>query len=49
MTFLDPAFFLLGQLSENFPQMLSQRPLQRLAATLRDENHVVFALPFRVA
>jgi hypothetical protein len=49
MTFLDPTFFLFGQLSEDFPQMLSQRPVQGLPATLRNENHVVFALPFRVA
>jgi hypothetical protein len=49
MTFLDPAFLLFGQLSKHFSQMLSQCPVQRLPATLRDETTWYFALPFRVA
>ena len=49
MPFLDPALLLLRQLAKHLPKMPPQLPVQRLPAALRDEHHVVFALPLRVA
>jgi len=49
MTLLDPAFLLLGQLSEHIPQMPSLLCIQRLPATLGNEYDVIFALPLGVA
>ena len=46
MPFLDPALLLLGKLAEHFAQILPQLPVQRLPPALRDEDDVVFALPF---
>jgi hypothetical protein len=49
MPFLNPAFLLLGQLSEYLAQMLPQTAVQHLAAAFRDKNYMVLALPLRVA
>jgi len=49
VTFFDPAFLLLRQSAENLAEMLPKLPVEHLPATLRDENDVVFARPFRVA
>jgi hypothetical protein len=48
MTFLNPAFLLLGQLAKHLPQMPPQLPIQHLASVLGNEDDVVFALPLRV-
>jgi hypothetical protein len=49
MPLFNPALSLLGQLLEHFAQMLPKALVQHLPAALRDENNVVFALPYRVA
>jgi hypothetical protein len=49
MTFLDPALFLIGQFTEHLSQMVAPALVQNLPASLRDENNVILALPFRVA
>src|SRR5450631_2541804 len=36
------------QLSKHLPQVRTQLPIQRLPPILRDEYHMIFALPFRV-
>lgn len=46
--FLNPAFLLQRQLAKYLSKVLPQLPVQRLSPTLRNEYHVVFALPFRV-
>jgi hypothetical protein len=43
MPFLDPALFLFRQLAEHLAKILAQLHVQRPAAALRNENHVVFA------
>jgi hypothetical protein len=48
MTFLDSALFLRSKIPKYFSQVLSQFPVQLLAATLGYENHVVLAFPLRV-
>ena len=49
MPFLNPAFFLLGQLSEHFAQMPAQVSVQHLPCAFGDKNNVLLALPLRVA
>jgi hypothetical protein len=49
MPFLDPALFLLGQLSEHLAQMPAQISIQHFAPTFRNKNNMVLALPLRVA
>jgi hypothetical protein len=49
MPLLDPAFLLRCQLLEHLARMPAKLPVQRPPATLRDEYHVVFALPRAVA
>ena len=46
--FLYPAFLLLRQLAKHLSKVLPQLHVQRLSPALRNEYHVVFALPFRV-
>jgi hypothetical protein len=46
--FLNAAFLLLSQPTKDFPKILPELPVQRLAAVLGDKHHVIFALPFRV-
>ena len=48
LPFFDLAFLLLGQLAENFPEVLPQLPVRRLAVELRNEHDVAFALPLGV-
>lgn len=47
-TLLYPAFLLLCEFVEHLAQMTAQIPVQQLLAALRDEYHMVFALPFRM-
>jgi hypothetical protein len=47
--FLDLGFLLLRQLVEHFTQVPAQLQIERLPSTLRDEHHVVFAVPSGVA
>jgi hypothetical protein len=49
MPFLNPDLLLLGQPSEDLPKVLAQLPVQRSTASLRYKDHVIFALPLRVA
>jgi len=49
MTFLNPALLLFGEAPEYLAQVLAKAAVKRLAATLRYENHVLFALPLAVA
>src|SRR3954466_7269693 len=49
MTFYDTTFFLLGQIAEYLPQVLPQLPVRRFSPILRNEHHVIFALPPGVA
>jgi len=49
MTFRDPALFLLRQPAEHLSQMWAQFSINRSSAALGNEDHVVFAVPFRVA
>ena len=49
MTFYDHAFLLLGQIAEYFPHVLPQLPEQRFSPILRNEYHMIFALPLGVA
>jgi hypothetical protein len=48
VAFLDPTLFLLGQFAKHLAQMLAQALVKHLPASLRDENNVGLALPFRV-
>src|SRR5271166_2876459 len=48
MPLLDPALSVFRQLAEHLAQMLAQLAVQNFASKLRNENDVVFALPFRV-
>jgi hypothetical protein len=48
MSLLNPTLLLLRQVPEYLSQVLPQFRVQRLAATFRDEHHVVFALPLRM-
>jgi hypothetical protein len=48
MTLFYPALLLLGEAPEYFAQVLPKAAVKRIAAALRNENHMVFALPFRV-
>jgi hypothetical protein len=48
MPLLDPALFLRSKIPKYFSQVLAQFPVQLLAATLRNENHMVLAFPLRV-
>ena len=49
MPFLDLRFLLKRKLAEHFAQMPTQLLIQRLAATFRDEDNMIFAVPSRVA
>src|ERR1700730_1239466 len=49
MSFLDSTFLLRGQLAKHVAEVLTQLPIQGLATAFRNEHHVVFALPHRVA
>src|SRR5580698_1809969 len=49
MAFFNPALLLHSQSPKYLPEMFSQTHVQRFATTLRDEHHVVFALPLRMA
>jgi hypothetical protein len=48
VAFQDPAFFLLRQPPKNASQILPHRTKKRFLATLRNEDNVKFAVPFRV-
>jgi hypothetical protein len=48
MTLLDPALLLLRQLAEHLSQMGAQFSIDRSSAAFANEDHVVFAVPFRV-
>jgi hypothetical protein len=48
MALLDPAFLLLGQIVKDNAEMPSQFSVQRLPSVFRDEDDVIFAVPFRV-
>jgi len=47
--FHDFALLLRGQLAKHLPKVPTQLCVQRPAPTLRDENHVILAVPCRVA
>jgi hypothetical protein len=49
MPLLDPALLLLGQLMKQLSQIPPDLLVEHLPAALRDEHHVVFALPLRMA
>src|SRR5712691_6022618 len=49
MSLFNAALLLRRELSEHLPQVPSQLAIQRLPPALWNEDHVVFALPFRVA
>ena len=49
MTFLNPALLLLGEAPEYLAKVLPKATVERLAAALGNENHMVFALPLAVA
>src|SRR5664279_2670603 len=49
MPFHYQALLLGGELAKHFSEMLAQLSVQRPAPTLRDEYHVIFAVPCRVA
>ena len=49
VAFFNSAFLLTGQLTEHFAQVFAQVHVQRAPAALRDEDHVVFAVPFAMA
>jgi hypothetical protein len=49
MPFLDLRFPLQRELAEHLAQVSAQLPIQPLAPTFRDEDHVIFADPCRVA
>ncbi len=48
VTLFDLALLLPGQPTEDLPQVLPERPVQDLPAVLRNEDHMVFTLPFAV-
>ena len=48
MPFLNPALSLFRKIAEHPAQMSAQLAVQNLPTKLRNENDVVFALPFRV-
>ena len=48
MTLFDLRFFLSRKLAKNLAQSLPQLLIQHLASILRNENHVIFAVPRRV-
>src|SRR5205823_13212692 len=48
MPFLDSTLLLLCQPPEDLPQIPPQFFVQRLSTALRDEHHMIFALPFRM-
>jgi len=48
MSLFDPALSVFRKLAEHLPQVFAQLAVQALAPKLRNENDVVFALPFRV-
>src|SRR5574341_105283 len=45
VSFFDPTLLLGGQLPEHVPQVPPQLRIQRLAPVLRDEHHVILAVP----
>jgi hypothetical protein len=49
MPLFDPALLLLGQLPKYLSEVPPQLNAQRLPATFRNGNNVVFALALRVA
>jgi hypothetical protein len=49
MPFLDLRFLLRRELAEHLTQVLAKLQIQRLPPALRDEDDVVFAVPYRVA
>jgi hypothetical protein len=48
MPLLYQAFFLLGKLPEYPTQLSPQFSVESLSAILRDEHHVIFAIPLRM-
>jgi hypothetical protein len=49
VTFFDHTLFLSGQFSEDLAQVLAELLVKTLPAVLRDPDHMVLALPDRVA
>jgi hypothetical protein len=47
--FQNTTFFLFGQATKYFAKVRPQLHIQRLATTLGDKRHMVFALPYGVA
>ena len=48
MPFFDPALSVFRKFAKHLAQMLAQFTVQNFAPKLRNENDVVFALPFGV-
>jgi hypothetical protein len=48
MPFEDLTFLLPGQSMENLPELPADSSEHNLPPPLRDEHHVVFAVPFRM-
>jgi hypothetical protein len=49
MTLFNPALLLLGEAPKYLAQVLTKAALKNLAASLRYENYMIFALPLRMA
>ena len=48
VTLLDFTLLLPSQASKHFPEVLSDHSVEHLPAILRDEDDVMFTIPFRV-
>ena len=48
VSFLDPAVLMLSKVMKHFTEVFPKLTIEDATAAFRNENHVIFALPFGV-